>query len=146
MAAGCSQFSTDGISLTTDTSVEILAPADRTSVGLPLEVRWSDDAPVPGGGYLVVIDRAPMPPGETAEWFARDDPDCAVNPGCPDELWLARRGITPSADPAVTIEIVPAREDSRPDAYYDLTVVRLDAEGRRYGEAAYHVQFRLEGS
>jgi hypothetical protein len=140
---GCSQFAAQGLQLRTDESITIELPADRADVSAPIEVRWVDDAPRVGGSYLVLIDRAPMPPGEDVAWFARDDDTCIESQGCPDELWLARRGITVTAEPSATIEIVPARSESRDGAPYDLTVVRLDADGRRDGEGAFSVQFRL---
>ena len=143
---GCSQFGTDGLQLRIDDSIEIDVPLDRQRVGAPVEVRWTDSAPRPGGGYLVLIDRAPMPPGDDVTWFARDDDTCVEAQGCPDELWLARRGITATAEQSASIAIVPARAESRAGAPYDLTIVRLDAEGRRDGEAAFSVQFRLDDS
>jgi hypothetical protein len=144
LLSACSQFGTEGIRLTVDDSIEIVAPADRSTIGAPIEVSWTDDEPRPDGAYVVLIDRSPMPPGEPVEWFARDDENCQVSAGCPDELWLARRGITVTDDTAVTIEVIPPREESREGGYVDLTVIRLDAEGNRDGEDAYTVQFRLE--
>lgn len=143
-ATACSQFGTDGLQLRADDSIEIVVPQDRAEVGVPIEVSWTDAAPREGGAYLVLVDRSPMPPGEDVTWFARDDDSCVLSQGCPDDLWLARRGITVTGDRSVTIEIVPPRGESRADAPYDLTIVRLDADGTRDGESAFSVQFRLE--
>lgn len=142
--AACSQFGTEGLQLRSDTSIEIVTPIDRDEILPPIEVAWTDSDPRPGGVYVVLIDQVPMPPGEDVEWFARDDDACIPEQGCPDELWLARRGITVTEATSATIEIVPARAESREGAPYDLTVIRLDAEGRRDGEAAFSVQFRLD--
>jgi hypothetical protein len=142
--SACSQFGTEGLQLRTDDSIEIVVPADRADVAAPIAVSWTDDAPRDGGAYLVLVDRSPMPPGEDVAWFARDDDSCVASQGCPDELWLARRGITVTTERSVTIEIVPPRGESRTDAPYDLTIVRLAADGTRDGESAFSVQFRLE--
>lgn len=142
-AAGCAEFGTDGLLLRADDSIELTAPVDGAEVSAPLQVSWTDDAPRAGGGYVVLLDRAPMPPGEDVAWFARDDDTCLPNQGCPDEVWLARRGITVTSETSVSVAILPARAESREGAPYDVTVVRLDAEGRRDGEAAFSVQVRL---
>lgn len=140
-ASGCSQFGTDGLQLQADDSIEIVTPDDRATVDVPLEVRWTDSDPRPGGTYAVIIDRAPMPPGETVDWFARDDADCAATAGCPDEVWLARRGITVTDGTELSIAIVPPLDDD--ERFHELTVVRLDGEGRRDGEGAFRAQFEV---
>lgn len=140
--AGCSQFGTTGIQLRVDRSIRIVEPADRSTVPVPLTVRWEDDRPIDGGSYAVILDRAPMPPGDTVEWFARDDDECRPDPGCPDELWLARRGITVTPSTSVEIAIVPDNADG--SARHELTVVRLDADGRRADEAAFVVPFEVD--
>jgi hypothetical protein len=142
--AGCSQFATDGLQLRADDSIEIEVPADRSQVVAPITVRWADVAPRQGGGYAVLIDRSPMPPGEDVAWFSRDDESCIEAQGCPDATWLARHGITITAVAEATIEIVPRRSASDDRGPHELTVIRLDADGRRDGEAAFSVHFDLE--
>ena len=141
--AGCSQFAVDGLALRADRSISITTPESRAEVSAPLTVTWTDRTPKPGGSYLVLIDRAPMPPGETVDWFAKGDADCAATPSCPDELYLARRGITEAATTEVEIAIVPPLKNSRSGTFHELTIVRLDAEGRRDGETSATTQFEL---
>ena len=141
--AGCSQFAVDGLALRADRSIAITAPADRAGVTAPLTVTWTDATPKPGGSYLVLIDRAPMPPGETVAWFAKGDPDCAASTACPDELYLARRGVTVADTTSVEIAIVPALKGERSNTFHELTIVRLDADGRRDGETSATTQFEL---
>jgi hypothetical protein len=141
--AGCSQFGVDGLGLRADRSLSITAPANRSRVTTPLHVEWTDTAPKPGGSYLVLIDRSPMPPGETVQWFAKGDADCATTPTCPDELYLARRGVTVATNTSVDIAIVPPLKGSRKGTFHELTIVRLDADGRRDGETADTTQFKV---
>lgn len=141
--AGCSQFGVDGLGLRADRSLSIDAPASRSQVSTPLHVEWTDTAPRPGGSYLVLIDRSPMPPGETVRWFAKGDADCATTPTCPDELYLARRGVTVSTGTSVDIAIVPPLTGSREGTFHELAIIRLDADGRRDGEAAATTQFKV---
>ncbi len=141
--AGCSQFGVDGLGLRADRSLSIVVPAQRSRVTTPLRVEWTDTTPKPGGSYLVLIDRSPMPPGETVRWFAKGDADCATTPTCPDEMYLARRGVTVSMTTSVDISIVPALKGSRKGTFHELTIVRLDAGGRRDGETAATTQFKV---
>ncbi len=141
--AGCSQFAVDGLALRADRSLSITAPSSRSTVPTPLHVEWTDSAPRPGGSYLVLIDRAPMPPGETVRWYAKRDADCAATPTCPDGLYLARRGVTVSATTSVDIAIVPPLTGSKKGTYHELTIVRLDAHGRRDGESGAATQFKV---
>lgn len=141
---GCGQFATDGLLLREDRSLAITTPADRAWVPLPLEVAWTDSEPRPGGSYVVLIDRAPMPPGESVRWFAKGDADCAATPSCPDTMYLARRGITVTDDTSVSIAIVPPLTGSRSGNFHVLTVVRLRADGRRDGEGAATTSFKLD--
>lgn len=141
----CSQFATDGLQLQHDDSIEIVVPDDRSDLAAPITIRWTDTAPRDGGRYAVLVDRSPMPPGEGVVWFARDDDTCVVAQGCPDERWLARQGITLTTRTDALIAIVPRRSSADDRGPHELTVIRLDADGRRDGEAAFSVQFDLEG-
>lgn len=143
LLAGCSQFAVDGLALRVDHSISIVEPVDRSDATAPLIVRWTDDAPEPGGSYLVLIDRAPMPPGETVRWFSKDDPDCEASSACPDDLYLARRGVTIVNTTSVEIEIVPPLKGARSNSYHEVTVVRLGPDGRRDGETSATTQFEL---
>lgn len=143
LLAGCSQFSVDGLALRVDHSIAIVEPVNRSDVTAPLVVRWMDYAPKPGGSYLVLIDRAPMPPGETIRWFFKDDPECEANRGCPDDLYLARRGVTIVNTNSVEIEIVPPLKRAGSNTLHEVTVVRIGPDGRRDGETSATTQFKL---
>lgn len=143
LLAGCSQFAVDGLALRVDHSISIVEPVDRSGVVAPLIVTWIDSAPEPGGSYLVLINRDPMPPGETVRWFSKGDPDCEATSACPDEMYLARRGVTIVNTTSVEIEIVPPLKGARSNTYYEVTVVRLGPDGRRDGETSATTQFEL---
>lgn len=143
IATGCSQFAVDGLQLRSDDSIEIIEPGDRAEVSAPITVRWTDRSPREGARYVVLVDRSPMPPGESVAWFGRVDDSCVEAQGCPDELWLTRRGIIVTDETEASITIVPHRRSSDRGPH-ELTVIRIDADGHRDGEAAFTVVVDLQ--
>lgn len=143
LAAGCGA---SGLSFVTDERVEILEPRDRASVRLPLEVRWRAEGIEPGGSFGVFVDRAPQPPGETFRWIARDDNGCVASLGCPDQTYLADRGVFATSETTFRIELLPrtVAEEQQRREFHELTIVLLDADGRRVGESAWFVDFQVE--
>ncbi|MEI7754853.1 MAG: hypothetical protein WCJ32_10580 [Actinomycetota bacterium] len=142
----CSQFSTASLQLRRDATITITAPHDRTAADRPLHVEWTDVAPRNGGAYMVLIDRSPMPVGQDVGWFARDDKDCAASPGCPNARWLSLRGITVTADRFADIAIIPRKNANSRNKRYDVTVVRLDRDGRRDTEATFTVTVEIRAA
>ncbi len=138
--AGCG---VRGLAFREDTRVDIVEPADREVVALPVTVRWTvRDF---GGSFAVVVDGAPQPPGEPLGWFARDDDSCRARVGCPDEEYLANRRVFVTAEPELTVERLPDTEiEGRRREFHEVTVVLLDGEGRRVGESAWSVEFQVE--
>lgn len=146
-----------GLSFVQDDRVEIVTPEDRSQVRLPVTVSWTvrnfevtgpTGSADPDAGYFgVFLDVAPQPPGEPLEWFAEDDRQCEVTPGCPDEAYFAARGIFATSETSITIERIP--EIVRPDErrfreFHEVVVVLLDGRGQRIGESAFTVDFELE--
>jgi hypothetical protein len=142
----CSQFSTASLQLRRDATITITAPQDRTAADRPLHVEWTDVAPRNGGAYMVLIDRSPMPVGQDVGWFARDDKDCGASPGCPNARWLSLRGITVTADRFADIAIIPRKNANSRNKRYDVTVVRLDRDGRRDTEATFTVTVEIRAA
>lgn len=129
-----------GLSFVVDDRVDILAPKDRSTVSLPLRLRWeSRDF---DGTYAVFLDRPPQPPGKTPAWLVRNDDSCRADQGCPDADYLAGRGIFTTDATELVIEQVPFRSDER--EFHEAVVVLLDERGRRLGESAFAVQFEVE--
>ena len=120
--------------------VKVTAPAHGATVALPLVVRLSTDASTdPDTQLAAFVDRAPMPPGRDLRWLARDDDACRRVPTCPDAGWLRTRGIYVTDGRSVEIDAVPSSVSggrNRSDDGHRVTVVMLDRDGRRKGEAA----------
>ncbi|HAP74751.1 MAG TPA: hypothetical protein DCR14_01550 [Acidimicrobiaceae bacterium] len=135
--AGCSQFSTTGLRLRQDRSIDIVEPADGADVATPFRVRWTDTDRPANTRYAVIVNRVPMPPGEDLTWFARGDEVCERQPDCPDERYLRLRGVIITDDPEATVEIVPPVVGARESELDEIIVVRIDADGQRLDEAAF---------
>lgn len=113
-----------------DGSLTITFPPDRSVVSLPLVVRWEAVALVDGQRYGVFVDRTPQRPGDTIE-AAFDVED--------------RAGIHVVDEPRITLEQVAIRGGvpSRESDQHEVTVVVLDAQGRRVGERAAVIAFEV---
>jgi hypothetical protein len=148
---------TEGLSFVKDERVDIVAPKDRAAVTLPVTISWTvrdfevtgpAGASQPDAGYFgVFLDRAPQPPGETFRWLARDDKQCEVTPGCPDQAYYASKDVYSTTQTTFTIEKLPEVRPERERKFRDLhevVVVLLDANGERIGESAFSVEFELK--
>lgn len=146
-----------GLAFRADQRLSFVSPEDRSTVSLPVKVDWDIrdfevvDPGQPVGedeGYFgVFVDRAPVPPGEPLSWIARDDDDCRAADGCPDEEYLAARGVYATTETEMVFEQIPrtnvrAGQDER----HRVVVVLLDADGRRIGESAFEIAFDLDRS
>lgn len=156
VAGGC-RF--QGIALRQDQRVKLVSPDFREQVTLPVTIDWTvEDFEVtgPGGqpsddsGYFgVFIDTDPQPPGEGLEYFSRDDVECRNSKRCLTRDYLAQRGVYTTSDTEITIEqIAPAPgvnvERGERDLH-EVTIVLLDAQGRRIGEGSWSTTFELVG-
>ena len=142
LTSGCA---VRGIAFREDDRLSFVSPGDRDEVTLPVTVTWEvEDFDVPDdGSFAVFVDRAPQPPGKAIEWLARDDDSCRAADGCPDAAWFAERDVFPTTETSMTIERLPARSDDRRE-FHEVTVVLLDAEGRRVGETGWTLEFQVE--
>ena len=150
LSSGCVA---QGLAFRVDERVTIDAPKARSEVSLPVTVRWSVKdfqvvAPGVGGtasedaGYFgVFVDRTPQPPGKTLAWVARKDRSCRPSDGCPDAEYLAARNIYSTSDTSITFEQLPRPSDRDKKERHNVTIVLLDAQGRRIGESAFYVDF-----
>jgi hypothetical protein len=153
----CTACGTEGLSSVEDERVEIVAPEDRAAVSLPVTVSWTvrdfavtgpTGAAQPDAGYFgVFLDRAPQPPGETFRWFAKDDRQCEITPGCPDQAYFASKDVYSTTQTTFTIDKLPEVRPERERKFRDLhevIVVLLNAKGERIGESAFSVEFELK--
>jgi len=126
-----------GLAFRVDDRVRITSPADRAEVTLPLTVSWT--ARDFSGRFAVFVDRAPEPPGKPLSWVARKDHSCRAADGCPDEEYLAARGIYSTSDTHITFDQLPRPSNTKQKERHTITVVLLDQAGKRIGESAFEV-------
>lgn len=112
--------------------VQIVTPANHATVPQPVTVTWtvSDFTPPRDGSFAVFVDRDPMPPGESLDYFDAKDRD-GIHVLTATSLRLPVLGRLAGVD--------PAEQD-----HHDVTVVLLDAQGRRIGEYAAYAEFTVE--
>jgi hypothetical protein len=142
---GCAM---QGLSFRVDDRVDLREPADREEIALPYTFRWDvhDVEPTGGSGrFALFLDRTPMAPGRSADSLLSDEQEarCAGDPACTAEA-LAADGVWLTDDTELTVDSVAADPDDRPSDLHRMTLVLLDEDGRRRGESAFSVEFRLE--
>jgi hypothetical protein len=144
-----------GLAFRTDDRLTIVRPEDRSTVSLPVTLDWDIrdfDITEPGGdvqegeGYFAVfVDSTPMPPGKPLRWIARKDNSCREQEGCPNEEYLAARGVYTTTETELVLEQLPrTTDDEDRRERHRATIVLLDASGHRIGESAFEVAFDLD--
>ena len=139
--SGCGGISS---SMTADHSVEIVQPTPMEVVEAPLEMRWTGDLPA-GQSFGVFLDRAPIAPGRSLSDVFDDECDAAAD--CPDQDYLAARGIFVVNDNELAVPVLTPRGgvDGAPALeVHRATIVALDDTGTRRGEVAWTVEFRVD--
>lgn len=139
-----------------DDRLDFTSPETNELVELPLEVTWTMDdftalpprvlgGPRTDAGYFAVfVDRAPVKPRESLDVLGEDDPACSSDPRCPDKRYLSSLGVYTTHRTSITIPLVPPLPSKEDVQQHQVTVVLLDAEGRRIGESAWFRQFTME--
>jgi hypothetical protein len=143
---------TQGLSFRVDKRLSITSPKNRAELTLPVTVSWKmndftitkgDAAGATGkaGYFAVFVDRAPQPPGKALSWLAGKDRTCRPSDGCPDDQYLAARGVYSTTDTHITFDQLPRSSDTHQKERHSVTVVLLDPAGKRIGETAQQVDF-----
>jgi hypothetical protein len=152
MVAGSvlSACGTGGLSFVQDKRVDIVRPNDRTTVSLPLTVAWTvkDFAIGDGGGsFGVFVDRAPQPSGRTLSWLFRGDRSCKGTGAalCDKPEFLAQRSVYQTTARSFSVDQVSRLAGGSTNRLHELTVVLLGPDGKRIGEGAWSVQFKVKG-
>ena len=145
-----------GLQFRVDDRLSFNSPKDRSEVSLPVKIDWEvrdfevtgpGDTPAKDKGYFAVfVDGSPMPPGKSLRWVARKDNSCRAADGCPDEEYLAARGIYVTQDTELVLEQLPRTGDEDRRERHRATVVLLDPTGKRIGESAFEIAFDVERS
>jgi hypothetical protein len=125
-----------------DQRVVITSPVPLGVTSTPFAVTWTSSLSGTGS-YAVFVDQAPVPPGHTMRDLATVQ--CKLQPGCPDAGYLAERGVYLTTTDRVEIPTLPILGGTAGRATHPahtLTVIALDADGRRRGDAAWTLEFR----
>jgi hypothetical protein len=141
----------EGLAFVRDDRLEIVSPSARSTVTTPVTIRWevhdfqitgeTGDAADDAGYFAVFVDRAPIPPGESLEWLARDDRRCLATKGCPDRTYFADRHVYSTTDTEIRLRNLPELDAYQGHESHEVTIVLLDGRGRRIGEGAWYVDF-----
>ena len=141
-----------GLAFRVDERLTFESPRDRSTVQLPVTLDWSirdftvvqpgtSGAGEDAGYFAVFVDSAPMPPGKSLRWIARNDAGCRASDGCPDAEYLEARGVYTTTETSLTLEQLPRGDDEDRRERHRATVVLLDAAGTRIGESAFELAF-----
>jgi len=124
---------------TTGTHSQPAAPTKGTPESQATGVPATDDA----GWFAVFVDRAPIKSGHTLADVV-GDPGCLTDPTCPDAKTLANFGVYVTHRTSVTVPLIPRLSTHERVQLHEVTVVLIDTDGRRIGEAAWYRQFKME--
>ena len=154
IALGLTACVPDGLAFVKDERLRITAPDSLSTVTTPVTIDWeiedfritgpTDDASDDAGYFGVFVDRAPVPPGETLAWLARDDTRCLSSPGCPDRTYFADRDAYSTTETSFTLKHLPDQDSYQGHERHEVTIVLFDGTGRRIGESAWYADFFYE--
>lgn len=133
------------LSFVQDARIDIVAPTDRQQVRLPVRVDWT--ARDFDGTFGVLVDREPPRPGKTLASIFNSADICKGVDGaaeCAKASFLEERGVFETDDTSIRITRLPEKTDGDRREFHDVTIVLLDANGRRIGESGWTVQFELK--
>ena len=140
------------LAFTTDTRLHFTGPHSRSLVALPITISWTmrdfsvvSPGTVPASGrsgyFAVFVDRAPIKPGQTVATIA--DRQCRQTSGCVNATYLAARGVYTTDTDSLTLKQLAQVNDYQSVQLHEATVVLVDASGRRIGESAWYIDFRV---
>lgn len=138
LAAGCRP----GLAFRVDDRLTIVHPSDRSVVGVPVEVEWTAHDLPAGTRFAVLVDRTPPPPGEDLSWLSRHDPVCEIIE-CAGPAHLHTLRVQVTETPRAVLDSVPRPQRPGRDLH-EVTVIVLDADGRRLGELAVTVTVEVD--
>ena len=139
--AGCANYR--DLAFSKDDSIRFVSPKPLTLVKLPMTLRWAVRGSPRAASYAVFVDKAPVKPGRTLRDVVRHDDACKAAGSCLDAQSLASRGVYLTADTSLQLTAVATLASHQTVQVHDAILILLDAAGRRIGEAAWDVQFKL---
>ena len=93
------------------------------------------------GYFAIFIDRAPVRPGQTLAAIA--DRQCRRTPGCVNAGYLSDRGVYTTTSDSLTLTQVASLNSYQNVQTHEATVVLVDSAGKRVGESAWYLDFRM---
>jgi len=138
-----------GLSFAQDKRVDIVHPDDRKTISLPLTVEWTVKNFAVGdgqGSFGVFLDRAPQPSGRALSWPFRGDRSCKGTGAalCAQPDFLAQHSVYQTTLRSFRIEQV-SRISGSSTRQHELTIVLLGPDGKRVGEGAWSLLFKVKG-
>jgi hypothetical protein len=139
-----------GLSFAQDQRVDIVRPDDRKTITLPLTVRWTVKNFAVGegqGSFGVFVDRAPQPSGRALVWPFRGDRSCKGTGAelCTKPEFLAQHSVYQTTERSFRVEQVTRLPGGGSNRQHELTIVLLGPDGKRVGEGAWSVLFKVKG-
>lgn len=126
-----------------DRRVHIVSPNNNATLGQPLTVTWTAKD-TNGEAFAVFVDHAPIAAGAGVRSIGRSDPQCRQDPSCPDAAYLAQRNVFVTTGNALELPRLPDRRTHPGDKdQHDVTIVLVNQDAQRVGEAAYTVTFEI---
>lgn len=155
LVGACTSCSVHNLSFVQDKRLHIISPEQRSTVRLPVIVRWRMPGFVTrrppqtpsattrnGAGYFALfVDRAPVPGGHPLSDVAKGDANCRVVHGCPNADYYAAHDVYLTAAHHYRFANLPQPEQAYDKNKHTITIVLVDADGRRIGESAWSVTF-----
>lgn len=134
-----------------DKRLRIVEPPDRSTVSLPVTVRWEVDgfvitgqganASPNAGSFAVFVDRIPMPPGKSLQWLAEQEDSCGDSAcGSVDNL----SDVYATKNTKLTLTRLPATNRGGDIERHEVVIALLDGMGQRISESAFYVRFNFE--
>jgi hypothetical protein len=144
VAALTAACGTEGLHFTDSTAVHDIEPRSLQRTSTPITLSWRARSLPPGHKYLVLVDQAPMQPGQSLKDLVDDS--CKAIKGCPDKTYLETHYIYETAKNRVKIVSVPVAGSYDTQDLSDLhhvAIVVLDDADRRVGEQIWTTDIRV---
>ncbi|MHB8467796.1 MAG: hypothetical protein ACYDH6_20245 [Acidimicrobiales bacterium] len=132
-----------GLQFAKDARVRVVSPRQLATVSAPVHLRWTTDMaagrPVT---YAVFVDALPVHPGQNLRSLA--GARCAGVVGCVDVAFLNRHAVYLTTEPSLDLDALPVLATARGERdMHTVTIVVVDPDWRRLGEASWSVTFAL---
>lgn len=149
--SGCGITRVDSpLTFSADRRLDITSPEPEADLGLPVRVRWeADDFPLRDGNHFgVFVDRVPIGPRRSVRLRI-----CTEGEKLPPQAGSFRKvckddrtSIFFTSEPSIALPCFEPRFDvpERARNTHTVSVVLLDAEDRRVGEAVDTVKFEVD--